>query len=130
MKTNRAAKRAARRLFRLCLVHGALDERRVRFVAWRLAHAGRRGTLRVLSDFGRLVRLDQDRRTALVESAAGLGPELRKNIKAALVRVYGAGLKTRFERNAALIGGVRIKVGSDVYDDSIRARLAALAARL
>jgi F-type H+-transporting ATPase subunit delta len=71
-----------------------------------------------------------DRHTALVESAAALAPELRKDIRAGLVRVYGPGLKTTFERNQGLIGGLRIKVGSDVYDDSIRAKLAALAARL
>ena len=130
MKTNRKAKRTARRLFRLCIVRGALDERRVKLIAGRLAQSGRRGTLALLSDFKRLVRLEQDRRTALVESAAALAPELRKNIRAELVRVYGPGLKTTFERNAGLIGGLRIKVGSDVYDDSIRARLAALASRL
>ena len=130
MTTNRRVKRAARRLFRLCIVHGALDERRVKLIAGRLAHSGRRGTLAVLSDFRRLVRLDYDRRTALIESAAALAPELRKNIRAELARVYGPGLKTTFERNAALIGGLRIKVGSDVYDDSVRARLAALASRL
>jgi F-type H+-transporting ATPase subunit delta len=129
MKTNQKVKRAARRLFRLCIVRGALDERRVKLIALRLAHAGRRGALAVLSDFRRLVRLDHDRRTALVESAAALGPDLRKNIRAELVRVYGPGLKTTFERNAGLIGGLRIRIGSDVYDDSVRARLAALAAR-
>jgi len=35
-----------------------------------------------------------------------------------------------FGENPALIAGVRIKIGSDVYDDSVRARLAALHARL
>jgi F-type H+-transporting ATPase subunit delta len=130
MKTNRTAKRAARRLFRLCIVHGALDERRVKVIVWQLAHSGRRRMLAVLSNLKRLVRLEHDRRTALVESAAALSPQLRKNIRAELVRVYGPGLKTTFERNAGLIGGVRIRVGSDVYDDSVRARLAALAARL
>ena len=31
-----------------------------------------------------------------------------------------------FAQNPALIGGMRIKVGSDVYDGSVQARLAAL----
>jgi F-type H+-transporting ATPase subunit delta len=44
--------------------------------------------------------------------------------------VYGAGVEATFTENPALIGGMRIKVGSDVYDDSVRARLAALEARL
>lgn len=130
MKTSKTAKRAARYLFRLCLVDGALDERGVRQVAQRLAESRRRGAIAVLSDFQRLVRLDRDRRTALVESASPLAHDLREDIQADLARVYGAGLNTSFALNLDLIGGVRIRVGSDVYDGSVRARLAALAARL
>ena len=55
---------------------------------------------------------------------------MRDGIEAGLARVYGPGLAASFEENPALIGGMRIKVGSDVYDDSVRARLAALEARL
>ena len=53
-----------------------------------------------------------------------------RDIQADLARVYGPGLNTSFALNLDLIGGVRIRVGSDVYDGSVRARLAALAARL
>ncbi|HEY6360848.1 MAG TPA: F0F1 ATP synthase subunit delta [Vicinamibacterales bacterium] len=130
MKTSKTAKRAARYLFRLCLVDGALDERGVRQVAQRLAESRRRGAIAVLSDFRRLVRLDRDRRTALVESASPLARDLQEDIQADLARVYGAGLNTSFALNLDLIGGVRIRVGSDVYDGTVRARLAALAARL
>jgi F-type H+-transporting ATPase subunit delta len=130
MRASRKAKRTARQLFRLCVVAGVLDERRVRQVVHRIARSGRRGALEVLSDFRRLVRLDRDRHTALVESAAPLARDLRQHIQADLLRLYGPGLKTSFERNPDLIGGVRIRVGSDVYDDSVRARLAALAERL
>jgi F-type H+-transporting ATPase subunit delta len=117
-------------LYRLCLVDGALSERRARHVAGRLAGSQRRGALAVLAGFRRLVRLDCERRAALVESAAALAPDLRDAIAAGLLRRYGPGLTTTFARNEDLIGGVRITVGSDVYDGSIRARLAALAARL
>ena len=51
-------------------------------------------------------------------------------ILADLVRIYGSGLDTSFDENPALIGGMRIRVGSDVYDDSVRARLASIEARL
>jgi len=40
--------------------------------------------------------------------------------------VYGPGLNISFSQNATLIGGMRVKVGSDVYDGSVQARLAAL----
>ena len=130
MKANRKVKRAARQLFRLCLVDGVLDEGRARQVAQRLAASRQRGALAILSDFQRLVRLDSDRHTALVESAAPLAPGMRDDIQAGLTRGYGPGLEATFVENPALIGGMRIKVGSDVYDDSVRARLAALQARL
>ena len=130
MKANRKVKRAARQLFRLCLVNGVLDEGRTRQVAERIAASRRRGALAILSDFQRLVRLDSDRHSALVESATPLVPGMREGIQAGLTRVYGPGLEATFAENPALIGGMRIKVGSDVYDDSVRARLAALEARL
>jgi F-type H+-transporting ATPase subunit delta len=130
MKTNRTVKRAARRLFRLSLVDGALAERRVRRIAERLSQSKRRGALTVLADFRRLVRLDRNRHTALIQSASSLAPDLRRGIRAGLVRVYGPGLTTTFERNEGLIGGLRITIGSDVYDGSVRARLTALAASL
>jgi F-type H+-transporting ATPase subunit delta len=130
MKANRKVKRAARQLFRLCVVDGVLDAARVRQVAQRIATSRRRGALRLLADFQRLVRLDRDRHTAVVESATPLTGSVREGIESSLARVYGPGLEAAFAPNPALIGGMRIKVGSDVYDDSVRARLAALEARL
>jgi F-type H+-transporting ATPase subunit delta len=130
MRANKKVKRAARQLFRLCLVDGMLDDGRVRTIARRLATSGRRGALPLLSGFQRLVRLDCDRHTAVVESAMPLVAGLREAVQTGLTRVYGPGLETSFEENPALIGGMRIKVGSDVYDGSVRARLAALEARL
>jgi F-type H+-transporting ATPase subunit delta len=130
MKTNRKVKRAARQLYRACLSDGVLDQTRVRQVAQRIATSKRRGSLSLLSDFQRLVRLDRDRHTAVVESATPLADGQRDGIQADLRRVYGSGLEATFVPNPALIGGVRIKVGSDVYDSSVRARLAALEARL
>ena len=40
--------------------------------------------------------------------------------------MYGPELNTSFADNPALIGGMRISVGSDVYDGSVKAGLAAL----
>jgi len=128
--TKRKVKRAARQLLRMCLVNGALQGDRVRQVAERLVAAKRRGSLNVLSEFQRLVRLDRDRHTAVVETAAPLVPEVRADVRAGLARLYGDGLEASFEENPGLIGGMRIKVGSDVYDGSVRAKLAALEARL
>ena len=130
MKVTRRARRTARHLFRLCVVGGALDAGRVRQVAGRVAASGRRGALAVLSDFRRMVRLERDRHKAVIESATPLADDLRKDVTTNLARMYGTGLDTSFEENPALIAGMRIRVGSDVYDGSVRARLASIDAGL
>jgi F-type H+-transporting ATPase subunit delta len=126
MKINRRARREARRLYRACLVGGLLDEGRARQVVLGVAGARRRGGLAVLSHFQRLVGLDRARNRAVVESAAPLSPDLRASVEAGVARTYGPGVSTSFAQNPALIGGMRIKVGSDVYDGSVRRALLAL----
>jgi len=126
MKTTRQTKREAMRLFRLCFVNGLLDEGRTRQVVQRVIEAKRRGGLAILAHFQRLVKLEVARHTAEVESAMPLPADLHENIQAGLGRTYGPGIRASFTHNPALIGGMRIKVGSDVYDGSVLARLAAL----
>jgi F-type H+-transporting ATPase subunit delta len=107
-------------------VNGLLDENRVRNVVQHVIAAGHRDCPAILSHFRRLVRLDLARHTATVESAAPLPPDLQASIEAGLARRYGPGLSTAFAHRPALIGGMRIQVGSDVYDGSVRAGLDAL----
>lgn len=126
MKIGKRAKREAKRLFRFCLVDGMLDESRVRQVVQRVAAAGRRDCPAILAHFRRLVKLELARHAATIESATPLPADLRAAIEAGLTRRYGRGLATVFTHRPALIGGVRIQVGSDVYDGSVRAGLAAL----
>ena len=130
MKVTRRTRRAARRLYRLCLLDGALSEERARLVATELGGSRRRGAVPILSGFERLVRLDRDRHTAIVQSAVPLPDAVRDKIRAGLVHAYGTGIDMTFEQDPSLIGGVRIRVGSEVYDGSVRARLDAIAAGL
>ena len=129
MQMKKRARRAARRLYRRCLVDGGLDEGRVRLVARRLAQSQRRGALPVFGAFQRLVRLDLDRYTARIESATPLAGPLRDSVAQRLSVRYGPGLNILFLDNPALIAGMRITVASHVYDGTLRARLNALAAR-
>ncbi len=76
------------------------------------------------------MRLDLGRHLALVESAAPLPFEVQETVSAGLTGLYGPSVKPTFVVTPALVGGMRIKVGSEVYDGSVRARLAALEARL
>lgn len=127
MKITKQARRDAKQLFRSCLVNGALDEGRVRQVVDGVLAARPRDYLGLLNHFQRLVKLDVQRRTALVESAVPLPPDLRERLGANLQRLGGQGLTLQFKEDPALIGGLRVKLGCDVYDGSIQTRLARLA---
>lgn len=126
MKTIKQLRREAKHLFRLCLVNGSLDQDRVRKVVQQILRAKRRGYLALASQFERLVRLDQLRHTAEVESATALPAELRADVQASLAREYGSDINTSFVESPSLIGGMRIRVASDVYDGSVKAGLGAL----
>jgi F-type H+-transporting ATPase subunit delta len=126
MKINKQARRKAKRLFRGCLIDGALDEDRARVAVRRIASAGLSDRLAVLSHLRHLLKLEYAGRTAVIESAVPIEAGQQGEIEAQLRRRYGPGLSTRFVYRPELIGGMRIQVGSDVYDGSVRAGLAAL----
>jgi F-type H+-transporting ATPase subunit delta len=126
MKINRQSKREAKQLFHLCLVKGLLDETRARQVVQRVAAAGRRNCQAILAQFLRLVKLDRTQHTANIESAVPLDPDLQASTQADLERRYGPGITISYAYRPALIGGMRIQIGSDVYDGSVLAGLTTL----
>ena len=123
MKTSKQALRDARQLFRGCLVNGVLDESRVRQAVSLLVEAKPRGYVEILVRLYRLTKLELAKRTAWVEDAVATTPAQQASIKAALDQRYGAGLEINYAVNPALIGGLRIQVGSDLYDGSVKTRL-------
>ena len=126
MRTTKQLRREAKQLFRMCVVNGLLDEARVRQAVQTVLEARRRGSFVLLAHFQRLVKLERSRHMAEVESAGSLSAALQASILSNLELMYGPGLSTSFALNPALIGGMRIQVGSDVYDGSVRAGLVSL----
>ena len=127
MKISKQAQRDARQLFRLCLVNGILDEARMRQAVSLLVSKKPRGYVEILSRLHRLVKLEVARRTAKVEGATESSPAQIAEIKSNLEKRYGAGLNVSYVVNPSLIGGLRIQVGSDLYDGSVKTRLEKLA---
>ncbi|MEI7533173.1 MAG: F0F1 ATP synthase subunit delta [Verrucomicrobiae bacterium] len=123
MKISKQAQRDARQLFRACRVNGLLDENRVRQTLVLLGEKRPRGYVEILSRLHRLVKLDLDQRAARVESAVPLTAELQSHVAGRLKNIYGDGLNLSFAQNASLLGGLRIQVGSDLFDGSVKMRL-------
>ena len=123
MKISKDASRSARQLMRACIANGRLHPTRVKNVVKRVIEAKPRAYLQILSAFQRLVRLEIEKRSALIETAELISPALRDQLRADLQRKYGDDLEFNFVVNPELIGGLRVKVGSHVWDGSVRGRL-------
>ena len=126
MKISKQSRRDAKTLLNACRVNGVLDEQKVRTAVSQLVALKPRGYAGTLDRLKRLVKLDLDRRSALVESAIDLDENTRQAVQARLSQLHGAGLSFAFRVNPALVGGIRVRVGSDIYDGSVAGRLAAL----
>jgi F-type H+-transporting ATPase subunit delta len=123
MKISKQALREARELFRTCQVNGLLDESHVRQALALLSEKKPRGYMEILGRLHRLVKLDLERRMVKVESATPLPPDMQNDVAGQIKKKYGNGMNISFAQNPALIGGLRIQAGSDLYDGSVKTRL-------
>jgi len=128
MKISKVAATTARRLFGLCQTGGRLDDSKLRTVFTRLVESKPRDYRAILAALQRLTRLELERRKVTVESAVELDEATRQRVIAGLARQYGTDLIAEYQINPALLGGLRIRVGNDVFDGSVQGRLDRLAA--
>ena len=127
MKVSKTAASTARRLFGLCSVGGRLDENRLRDVVSRLAQEQPRDYRAILAALQRLARLEIERRKVVVESAVELDGPTRQRVADDLAAQYGGDLNIEYRTNPDLIGGLRMRVGNDVLDGSVKGRIDRLA---
>lgn len=123
MKITKENRRAAKKLFRECIVNGQLDEKRVRDVVTAVATSQPRGYFGILAELERLTRVDFQNRTVLIESATALQPNELQEIESKIRNRNKNVLSITHKVNPALLGGLRIRIGSDVWDGSVRTRL-------
>ena len=126
MKGNKQSRRGAKQLFKSCQVEGQLAEERVRQAVTLVIEKKPRGYFGILQELQRLVKLDVSSRSARVESAVVLTEAQQQNIRESLGRLKGGEVTVEFTENAGLIGGMRVKIGDDVFDGSVKTRLATL----
>lgn len=127
MKVSKTAAAAARRLFGLCQTNGRLDNEKLRTVFTRIAQEKPRDYQGILAALHKLLRLDLAKRKVTVESAVELDPTSRQRLFNDLARKYGNDLEVEYVLNSALLGGLRIRVGDDIFDGSVQGRLDRLA---
>ena len=123
MKGTKQSRRFAKQLFKSCQVNGRLDADRTQKTVQLLIEQKPRGYFGILQHLHRLVKLDEASRTARVESAVALGQAQQQDIQDSLNRLKGGDVTVEFAENPRLIGGMRVKIGDDVFDGSVKTRL-------
>jgi F-type H+-transporting ATPase subunit delta len=131
MRSAKEIKAGGKALFDACVVDGVLNDGKIREVLGKLQQLGGGDIVALLKEFHRLVRLEIERTTAVVESATELPDDTKSAMRESLLKRYAGHLReTRFVVSPSLLGGVKIRVGSDVFDSSVRNRLERLGANL
>lgn len=126
MKSARESKKLARTLFRGCFDNGRFDRGKASRQLAALAAHPPRNCLAVLKELRRLIRVEEAKLDCRVESAAPLDDTSRAKITERVRALRGPDTTITFSVNPALLGGIRIRLGSDVWDGSIQGRLTQL----
>jgi F-type H+-transporting ATPase subunit delta len=124
---NKQVQQLARQFFKMSLVDGTLSADRVAGVLQYIEKHRPAHSLAVLKAYRRLIAAEVARSLAVVEHAGSINDDVLRNIAAAMTRKYSRTITPRAERNDALLAGLRVRVGDDVYESSVAGQLATLA---
>jgi len=128
MVANKQSQLLARQLFKLSLVDGLVSAERVVGVLGYLEKIQPAHPIAVLKVYHRLVATELAKSQALVEHAGTVSDSVLQSIAAAMTKTYGRPITVRTQANPALLAGLRVRVGDDVYESSVASQLGALAA--
>ncbi len=126
MKIRKEALRSARLLFKASVQNGRVDGDRVKELTGRMITEKPRGYIQILEAWQKLIRLELEKSHAVVESSQHLSDSVRDGVLSDLARKFGSHLTSEFKVNPELLGGLRVKLGSTIWDGSLRTRLETL----
>jgi F-type H+-transporting ATPase subunit delta len=130
MKINKEVRQLSRQILRASFTDGQLDHGKIATLVQSLITKKPRNYLAILQNYKRLLRLEIEKRHAKIESAKELSDDVSAKILAKLKQKYGDHLTAEFIVDPNLLGGLRVRVGSDVWDGSVRNRLERLQQQL
>jgi len=123
MKVNKEIRQISREMLYASFTDGQLDSGRIASIVDSVIARKPRNYVDILKNYRRLLRLELEKRRARIETASEVDPAVKAEIVASLKNKYGGDLTSEFLVNPQLLGGMRIRVGSDVWDGTVRNRL-------
>ena len=127
MKRDQKITRLAKKLVELSKDNGVVTEAKVTEVLAGLKQVQHRHHLTVLKTFLSYLRREIALQTAVVMTPGALSDDALKAIEATYSKMYDRPVSAVIQQETALIAGVRVRVGDDVYDAPVAGRLQRLA---
>jgi F-type H+-transporting ATPase subunit delta len=127
MSANKQTQQLARQLFKLSLVDGRISEERVAGVLGYVEKLQPAHPLALLKAYHRLIATEIAKGQAVVEHAGVVSDSILQTIAASMTTRYGRAITASTRANPALLAGLRVRVGDDVYESSISGQLSTLA---
>jgi len=123
MKINKEIRQLSREMLRASFTDGQLDTGRISSLVDSIIAKKPRHYIDVLKNYRRLLRLELEKRQAKIETANEVDSTTSSQLVTNLKKKYGSDLTAEFVVKPELLGGMRIRVGSDVWDGTVRNRL-------
>ncbi|MBI3887241.1 MAG: F0F1 ATP synthase subunit delta [Opitutae bacterium] len=130
MRGDKKTRLLAKQLFKLSLVNGEVSAAQVAGVLGYLEKVQPRQPLTLLKLYHCAIAAELAKSRALVEHAGPMADSALQLIARAMTQKYRRPVTASAQRNDALLAGLRVRVGSDVYESSVAGQLAALSAAL
>jgi len=126
MAADKQTKLLAKQLFKLSLVNGTVSPEQVAGVlGWVEKHQPRH-PISLLKTYHRLVATELAKSRAIVEHAGAVSDSTLKLIEGAMTQRYKRAVTATAQSNPKLLAGLRVRIGSDVYESSAAGQLATL----
>jgi F-type H+-transporting ATPase subunit delta len=126
MSSQRKSAALARQLFGLTLEQGRLAPARVAAVLQWVEKNQPENPSAVLRAFKRLVEAEVTRSQVVIEYAGDVSPTVFAEITASMTSRYARPLEAVTVPRPELIAGLRVRVGCDIYENTVVSQLASL----
>jgi len=126
MAANKKTKLLAKQLFKLSLINGQVSAGQVEGVLGYLEKTQPHHLLALLKLYHRAIATELARSHAVVEHAGPLGEATLKLIERTMTQRYQRSVTASAKANPKLLAGLRVRVGSDVYESTVAGQLASL----
>jgi len=124
----KTAQQFARQLFKMSVADGVISPDLVGGVLAYIEKHQPANPILILKAYRRLVATELAKSEAVVEHAGAVSEFVLQSIAVALTKKYGRPVTATAQAAPALLAGLRVRVGDDIYESSIAGQLAALAA--